>query len=180
MGDHGLERFSVLVVDGDSFMAGLTTSALSAFDLGGVADVRSGEAAKEYLRNEKAHCVILDLPIDAENRLDLVDYIRRNPASPNQQMPIILCTAETDLANICEARDHGVSEVLAKPFSTAELLAKLTSALFRMRGFVTEDIYTGPDRRRRDAGWEGPERRGSYGLAQDQIDEVMREGDGDQ
>lgn len=166
---------SILIADEDAYMSRILASVLNAFDLGSVEEVRNFEDAVAVLRHSEVSCLIVDWMNDGGSGLDLVDYVRRDESSTDQEMPIILLTARTELSSIYLARDHGVSEIVAKPFSAAELLKKLLAGLFRGRTFIQMDSYIGPDRRRQDRPWKGPERRGAYGLHQEQIDDVMRE-----
>ena len=166
---------SVLIADEDTYISRILASVLAAFELGSVEEVHSFEEAVSVLRHQDVSCLIVDWMNDGGSGLELVDYIRRDESSPNHKMPIILLTARTELSSIYAARDHGVSEIIAKPFSASEMLKKLLAGLFRGRPFIEMDAYIGPDRRRRNRPWEGPERRGSYGLHQEQIDDVMRE-----
>lgn len=166
---------SVLIADEDTYISRILASVLAAFDLGSVEEVHSFEEAVSVLRHQDVSCLIVDWMDDGGSGLELVNYVRRDENSINPQIPIILLTARTELSSIYAARDHGVSEIIAKPFSAAEMLKKLLAGLFRGRPFIEMDAYIGPDRRRRNRPWNGPERRGSYGLHQEQIDDVMRE-----
>jgi len=57
------------------------------------------------------------------------------------------------------ARDAGVKEVLAKPLKAKLVLDRLFEIIERPRSFVVAPAYVGPDRRRRDAGFDGADRR---------------------
>lgn len=175
MTEKELVGCSVLIADEDNYISHILASVLGAFDLGAVEEVRSFDEAVAVMRHQEVSCLVVDWMNDGGSGLDLVDYIRRDEQSPDREMPIILLTARTELSSIYMARDHGVSEIVAKPFSAAELLKKLLSALFRGRPFIEMEAYIGPDRRRRNRPWDGEERRGSFGLHQEQIDDVMRE-----
>lgn len=173
--DKELVGCRVLIADEDAYISRILVSVLGAFDLGAVEEVRSFDDAVAVLRHQEVSCLVIDWMNDGGSGLDLVDYIRRDENSPDHEMPIILLTARTELSSIYAARDHGVSEIVAKPFSASEMLKKLLAALFRGRPFIEMEAYIGPDRRRRNRPWDGEERRGSYGLHQEQIDDVMRE-----
>lgn len=166
---------SVLIADEDAYISRILASVLAAFDVGSVEEVRSYDEAVDLLRHQEINCLIVDWMNDGGSGLELVNYVRRDENSINQKIPIILLTARTELSSIYAARDHGVSEIIAKPFSAGELLKKLLVGLFRGRPFIEMTAYIGPDRRRQSRPWDGPERRGSYGLHQEQIDDVMRQ-----
>ncbi|MEP3483003.1 MAG: response regulator, partial [Sneathiella sp.] len=58
-----------------------------------------------------------------------------------------------------EARDLGVSEVLAKPFSVNSVAEKVTQIITSQRQFVQNAQYFGPDRRRQSLVFQGEEKR---------------------
>jgi DNA-binding response OmpR family regulator len=74
-----------------------------------------------------------------------------------------MLSGHTELQRICEARDAGVNEFLAKPISARALYSRMMSLIANPRPFVRTATYFGPDRRRRDVGPpEGvAERRGT-------------------
>lgn len=174
MSDQDLIGLTVLVVDEDAFLSKIIISVLGVFEFGSVIQARTIEEALGILTTSRVNCVVCDWLNEAGKGLELVEFLRQDDNSPNPEIPVVLCTALTDLTSICGARDRGVSEVVAKPFSPKNLIEKVLAGLFRRRIFVAVDAYTGPDRRRRNLAWDGEERRGQYGLSQDQIDSVMQ------
>jgi CheY-like chemotaxis protein len=174
MSQQDLIGYTVLVIDEDAFLAKIIVSVLGAFDFGSVIYGRSVEEARDILSTSRVDCVVCDWLSESGKGLELVDFLRQDENSPGPEMPIVLCTALTEMTNICQVRDKGISEIVAKPFSPKHLIDKILAALFRRRTFVAVEAYTGPDRRRRNLAWDGEERRGQYGLNQDQIDSVMQ------
>ncbi len=83
------------------------------------------------------------------NGLKLAKYIRKSPVKKIQKTPIILCTALTGLHSILNARDVGITEILAKPISPEQIMDKMSNAIFNERPFIVSEVYFGPDRRRR-------------------------------
>ena len=165
---------SILVVDDNDFFRKLLITMLRAFRIEAIVQAGDGETAFEEYRNKEFSCVITDWRMSPMDGLALVDKIRRSEESPKQDTPIILCTAYTEFDRILEARDAGVSEILAKPVSAAHLYNKLSTAIFDTRQFVSEGSYVGPDRRRSDQPYNGEERRTA--MTQERIDIVMDEG----
>ncbi len=97
-------------------------------------------------------------PLDG---LDFVRLIRKGEDSPNPYLPIILLTGYTELERVTEARDAGVTEILAKPISIEALHSRIVSIIEKPRPFIKAKHYFGPDRRRgrRAERYEGPPRR---------------------
>ena len=88
-----------------------------------------------------------------------MDYIRNSPDSPNRQLPIIMLTASSEQDFVLAARDRGVTEFLAKPFTVQKFYDRLVAVIARPRSFVDAESYFGPDRRRRQVDFGGPDRR---------------------
>jgi len=82
--------------------------------------------------------------------------IRQDPASPNPYIPVIVITANTELHDVCKARDTGTTEFLAKPISAKQLYMRIVSVIEGNRPFIRANSFFGPDRRRR-RGSEYPE-----------------------
>lgn len=74
-------------------------------------------------------------------------------------LPILLITSLPNVSLVERARDAGVHAVLAKPMSLKSLYSRITMILQERRPFIETDEYFGPDRRRRDLPFDGPDRR---------------------
>ena len=146
---------------------------LRAFRVGLAVACSNVDTAISKLKMSKFHCVIIDWMMPSTEGIELVHFIRKSLESTNPELPIIICTGLTDYARIVRARDAGVNEFIAKPFSVEELYRKLNAAIFRKRRFIEVKTYVGPDRRRQQRAFNGQDRRGRLGLSQDQIDDVM-------
>ena len=164
-----LDRLSVLVVEDSPFIRSLIVNSLKILGVGKVATRDHGGEAIEFLKlvhNDpmKAGVMTVDVvisnwdmsPVDG---MMLLRWIRRHKESPNRFAPFVLITGYTEPARIQEAREMGVNEMLAKPFTINALAQKLTSIIIKPRQFVHNSSYFGPDRRRQNVPFDGPERR---------------------
>ena len=167
--------FSLLLVDDNAFDRKLFSCILNVFHLGRVIEMSTVADGLKELQHAKIDCVLVDWAMKPDDGLELVRAVRGGHAKVDPKTPIILCSSYTELKRIIIARDTGVDEILAKPFSPAHLYNKLAAALFQQRDFVNLESYNGPDRRRHKDDWKGTERRGKRGLSQDQIDRVVHE-----
>lgn len=169
MADFSFERISVLVAEDNSYMRQLIGAALHAFGVGTIKEASDGGEAIELLRlmsldPRKAGIGAIDIvftnwqmsPVDGGM---LVRWIRRHAESPNRFMPVVMITAHADRSRVAEARDLGVTEFLAKPFSMEAVAQRLLQVVERPRQFVQTASYFGPDRRRRAMAFDGTERR---------------------
>jgi len=88
--------------------------------------VRAGQVAVEFVRAAQPDVVTLDLMMPVQDGWDLLDELRRDPATV--KIPIIACSIlpERDLA-----LSLGATDFLAKPVNPGKLLATLTP--FRRR-----------------------------------------------
>lgn len=168
-------RFStVLVVDDNDFFRNLIETMLRALDVGTIQITDCAEKAIAELSKRQFDCVVTDWAMGSMDGLGLVRRIRTSDKIKKSDVPIIMCSAYTELERVIAARDAGVTEFLAKPISAAHLHDKLANALFADRAFISDENYIGPDRRRRKEQYSGPERRSK--LSQESIDSVMQDG----
>lgn len=91
-----------------------------------------GRSAGERLRNEPFDLVILDVMLPG---LDGFEILRRT--RPHNDVPILMLTARDEISDRVQGLDLGADDYLIKPFSFAELLARLR-ALLRRRGKIVE------------------------------------------
>jgi len=160
MGAYQFDRLSVLVVDDNQHMRALTCAILQALGTKNVYKTSSAEEAWELLKTHPCDLVFLDWVLEGMSGLELAQKIRTSPESPNAFIPIIILTGHTSIDKVHAARDAGVNEFLAKPVSSKAIISRLISVIEHPRAFVRTDNYFGPcRRRRRDADYEGPERR---------------------
>lgn len=104
--------------------------------------------------------VFVEFDMAPMSGLELTDLIRMSPKSPNPFVPIIMLTARSYEERVKRARDHGVTEFIAKPFSFSVVIEHLRAIFENPRPFVRTTTYFGPDRRRISApSYSGPERR---------------------
>lgn len=170
MMDYNFDRFSVLLVEDNSYLRSLLTQSLKAIGVGTVRTANDGGEAIDVLRlmstdPVKAGLMGVDLimsnwqmsPVDG---MMLLRWVRRHKESPHRFVPFIMVTGYADRDKIAEARDMGITEVLAKPFSVTGVAARLLQVIDRPRQFVHTPEYFGPDRRRQKGeGPDGVERR---------------------
>lgn len=85
-----------------------------------------GEAAWERLEREAFDIIILDIIMPRMNGLDLC---RRYRTSKGYATPIIMLTALGSTDDIVRGLDAGADDYLVKPFSFAELQARISALL---------------------------------------------------
>jgi DNA-binding response OmpR family regulator len=79
------------------------------------------------VREEQPHLIILDVMLPAMNGFEVLRTLRRDGFS----MPIIVLSAKTGEIDKVTGLELGAEDYVAKPFSLAELLARIRAALRR-------------------------------------------------
>jgi DNA-binding response OmpR family regulator len=116
----------VLVVEDDASIAlGLRINLEGEGYLVDVAE--DGERGLELVRAEAPDLVILDVMLPRMNGLEVLQVIRRE----GRQMPIIILSARNAEMDKVTGLELGAEDYVAKPFSLAELLARVRAALRR-------------------------------------------------
>ncbi len=157
---YRLEGLRILIVDDNAHIQQLLRTILHAVGIHSIDAVEDGVAGFESFFRLEYDIVFTDFEMEPISGLDLVDMIRTSRKSPNPYVPVIMISSYSDEERVQRARDRGVTEFLAKPFTVDVLMARLQSVIEEPRPFVKTDSYFGPDRRRKqDPRYSGPERR---------------------
>ena len=82
--------------------------------------------------------VILDWMLPKVSGIEVCRRIRQNPDTRN--LPIIMLTARSEESDRIRGLDTGADDYLTKPFSTAELVARVKAVLRRIRPALVEDV----------------------------------------
>ena len=109
----------ILTVEDDATVRNLITTTLKSNDYRYIT-AKSGESAILSVTTQQPDIVLLDLGLPD---MDGVEIIRRIRSW--SQMPIIVISARSEDADKIAALDAGADDYLTKPFSVAELLARL-------------------------------------------------------
>jgi DNA-binding response OmpR family regulator len=91
--------------------------------------------------------------------LAFVRRVRDPETGPHAFARIVMMSRCTKCRQVLAARDAGVDALLVKPLSRAGLLAGIRAVIDNPRPFSRTEGYFGPDRRRKQIGHDGPERR---------------------
>ena len=128
------------------------------FGIRSIRETGDADTAYQIYSNETIDLVLTDWAPDLDG-IYLLDRIRKSDDSPNPFIPIVVITANTEIRHVCHARDHGMTEYLAKPISAKLIYQRICTVIERHRDFIKNRDFFGPDRRRRNGKWDGVERR---------------------
>ena len=167
--DYDFSRLTVLLAEDSPFIKSLLINSLKVLGVGNVVPVEHGGDAINLLqmvKNDpmKAGFQNIDLiisnwemsPVDG---MMFLRWVRRHKDSPDRFVPFLMITGYTEPKRVKEARDMGVTDMLAKPFTVLNIAEKLTAVIERPRQFVHTADFFGPDRRRQNLDRKGADRR---------------------
>jgi CheY-like chemotaxis protein len=97
--------------------------------------------------------------ITSENGLQFLKAVRDIEKSPNALVPFIATSIKSSIGCVASARDAGATEFLKLPLSAITLLDRIIYVIENPRVFVRVEGFMGPDRRRKQRPFEGPDRR---------------------
>ena len=154
-----LDRLIVMVVADDRHTLNLMSDVLRTLGIRNVFTVSDAAWAFREMRINPIDIVFVDrdmLPLDGP---EFVRMLRTARDIPKMFAPVVMLTAETEIANVTEARAAGVHDILAKPVSTTSVHRIIRSLIDNPQPFIRAKTYSGPDRRRRRTLYKGPEKR---------------------
>ena len=129
-------RFKILVVEDEANIRTFVRTMLEAEDY----QVLCATDCKSGLSMFSSHCpdlVILDLGLPDQDGSNFITFARQF-----SQAPILVLSARSTDSDKVAALDMGANDYITKPFSTAELLARVRSAL-RNRRYDDQDGVLG-------------------------------------
>lgn len=149
-----LNRLNILVVDDSLHIRRLLDVMLRQMGCQNLFETKNIEQATNILETKQLDVALIDWMLDdpAGDGLTLVKQMRSSPHEHIKFLPIIMMTGHTERENIETARDMGVTEFMAKPFTAKNLHARLGMLIDSPRPYVKTRAFFGPDRRRREAG----------------------------
>lgn len=180
---YKLNNVSVLVVDSNHNHMQLIKEVLRPLGVTRIAECVNASDALAYLENNVVDIIFTEWHMDGEmDGLGFVEWVRKNPASKNVFVPIVMVTAQSEEWKVMKARDVGVTEFLVKPFSAKTMARRITVVVENPRQFVRTDDFFGPDRRRhRVSNYTGEERRmdmmekGDQQMSDDAVERLLNE-----
>jgi CheY-like chemotaxis protein len=103
---------------------------------------------------------------DWSSEVDAIQLLQalRAPGSKHRHLPVVVLSTYNSIEHLRAARDAGMTEYMLKPFTAQAVQNRLRAIVQTPRSFVEAMAYFGPDRRRRQQGYDGGERRGSSAM----------------
>jgi len=150
--------YRALIVEQSGYFAKLMKNWMN--DLGfRVRHCTDTDEALTWLAAVEFDLIICDLKSAPDNGFAFVHSLRRLRGSPNRIKPVVLTSHCATRRRVETARDVGISEFIAKPWSRKVFTQRIMAALLHQRNFIKASSYFGPDRRRTVHKYDGAERR---------------------
>lgn len=159
------ENIAILVVDDNAFMRNLIVDTLRALGMTQIVAKSSATEAIQALSQSRRDpiaagfgtidIVLSDFVMEDVDGVLFLRWVRTSKQAPDRFVPFIMCSGAADQKIVESARDAGVSEFLAKPFSAKSMGDRILEIIKNPRQYVLAPGYFGPDRRRqeRPASW---------------------------
>ncbi len=98
-----------------------------------------GETGLNNAMSDIYDCVVLDIMLPKLSGTDILKRMREK----NVQTPVIMLSALSEVETKISHLDHGADDYLAKPFKTAELVARVKALVRRPKQIDVSDISFG-------------------------------------
>ncbi|MCV2490585.1 response regulator [Geodermatophilus sp. YIM 151500] len=118
----------VLVVDDDPVVADLVAFRLGRLGLE-VSKEADGEAGLAAARELRPDLLVLDWMMPRMNGLEVCRALRQDADTQLARTPVLLLTAKAQEPDLERGFAAGATDYIAKPFSTGELISRVTAAL---------------------------------------------------
>ncbi|HLS68879.1 MAG TPA: phosphate regulon transcriptional regulator PhoB [Kiloniellales bacterium] len=106
-------------------------------------EAHDGEEALIVAKEEQPDLILLDWMLPLLSGLHVCQQLRRDPET--RDTPIILLTARSEETDKVRGLESGADDYITKPFSPAELLARVRAVLRRAVPAVTADTLSFED-----------------------------------
>ncbi len=98
----------------------------------------NGEEALLMAAEQTPHLILLDWMLPLMSGLEVCRQLRRNPKA--REIPIIMLTARGEEADRVRGLNSGADDYIVKPFSPAELIARVRAVLRRTSPSLAEEV----------------------------------------
>lgn len=116
-------KYRILVIEDESNIKTFVTALLEANNYQ-IITAESCSSGQLMFNSHRPDLVILDLGLPDKDGTEFIRFVRKENTTP-----IIVLSARTDEKDKVEALDLGANDYVTKPFGSAELVARIRSAL---------------------------------------------------
>ncbi len=161
MGWYDLSKLSILVLEKHLLIRKLLTEVFNEFGVATVFSTPIPKIAFDIFTTNPVDIVISDWTHDLDG-MAFLKRLRQDQESQNPFIPVIVCTANIEKGHVSTARDLGMTNYLSKPVSAKMIFLAICAVIEDQRPFIRTGGFFGPQRRQRNIGYTGVERRISH------------------
>lgn len=131
---------TILIVEDDTAIRDMIAFHLgrAGYDILEAADCRS---ARELLANERPQLALVDWMLPDMSGLELTRMLKRD--KQNEDLGVIMLTARSDEHDKVSGLEGGADDYITKPFSPAELIARIQAVLRRSGSGESDSVQAG-------------------------------------
>jgi len=141
----------VLVLEATQLAARLPSEVLKDLGASRIYTETADAKALALCKQLDPQLIVTELTGPTLDGLRFVRQLRRSSLACRAR-PVIVIAGEPTAASIISARNSGVHEFLAKPFTIRDLTRRLEAVMLHRRDWIEAVNYVGPDRRRFNSG----------------------------
>lgn len=147
-----LESSTILLVDDNQMSLDIMSSVFYGFGARDRMMADNLDDARRMLTGRYIDLMVIDSGFPDEAAFRFMAWLRHEAPDPVCFTPTIMVTGHSTRALVRRARDSGAHFVIAKPITPGVLLNRVAWIAHEKRPFVKNAIYSGPDRRWKNAG----------------------------
>lgn len=148
-----------MIVDDDRLVQKLVADVLKNLGFGKTLKADDGKMALKMLETAAVDFIFCDWRMPEMSGPEFIKSVRSGKTRVNPFIPIIMLTGNAEVHQVIEARNIGANDYLIKPFTVKQITKRIIELVDNPREFIASPKYTGPCRRRKNAPFNGPERR---------------------
>ena len=127
-----LKNISILLAEDNEFNQMVAVDSIQDAIEGVQIDLaKNGKEAVEMVKQKQYDLVLMDIQMPEMDGHEATRIIRKNPDAKINSIPIIAITASVIKAEVDKCFESGMNEFVGKPFSTEELLDKISKVLHK-------------------------------------------------
>jgi two-component system, response regulator PdtaR len=164
----------VLIIEANQAYARMLADMLRVLGADNIVVETDDRRALALCRTLEPQLVLTEYRAQSVDGIDFTKSLRRSDLAC-KTAPVIMLKANITPAELGDAKNAGVHEMLAKPFAWQDLTKRLQNVLFKPREWIAVETYTGPDRRSFNAGeYKGKKKRKNEGDQRIAVEEAVR------
>ncbi len=146
MPDYNIENMKILVVEQNALFAEAISTLLRELGVRDILIATTIEDAYDIFKSEPLDLVFCDWSpgLDA---LHFMHMVRNHQSDTNPFVPVIVLSAYSDLDQLKQAVNAGISDFLTKPLNPRKVYQRIKKAIESPTFFVRSGVYFGPCRR---------------------------------